>query len=169
MFRNLIGQSENRRRPRRHVPEVSRLEGRVVLSAFHPHAAVPHHAAVHATRVHRAAHPARTGLNTMQVTVLGSHAASTTTTANPTPLAPGEFGPNSPYPFAGYRPGGFYLHAFTPSTSAPASTATVTNATGASSTSTDGTATLTPLAPGEFGPNSPYPFAGYRPGGYFLH
>jgi hypothetical protein len=132
------------RAPRRvFAPQVAALEGRVLLSTLHRH----HHAVHH--RVHHHVN-----------TVAEIAASAAPAPASLTPLAPGQFGPNTPYPFAGIRPGGFVLKSV-PATAAPAAPAVDPPA-------TTSTAAVTPLAPGQFGPNTPYPFGGIRPGGYVL-
>jgi hypothetical protein len=80
------GRTERRDGRRACRPEAAPLEGRALLSGFFAHAAPVEHAAL----VHRPI------LNAAVGTV--------------TPLAPGQFGPNSRYPFAGIR-GGSGIHA----------------------------------------------------------
>lgn len=119
MFRNTLRnlmahRDKGVRRARRQVPEVVPLEGRALLSAVGMHAPRAHAALVHrlaarhASVVHHIAalRAARHGFNTMQVTVL-STAADTPTPI--TPLQPGQFGPNTPFPFPGIRDGGALL------------------------------------------------------------
>lgn len=127
MFRNSLA------RRRRSVPECTLLEGRTLLSGVHAHLATHAHAALAARHVHRAPiHHA----STMQVNVMSSAPVS----ANPpvTNVAPAADPP------------------------AASSADPVTIGSGSN------TATITPLAPGQFGPNSTYKFPGYRPGGGIL-
>ena len=126
------------------MPQVGMLEGRALLSTMHPYARIAP-AAMH-----------------WQAAWSNWRASA----ATGTPLAPGQFGPNTPYPFAGVRPGGYVLRSFSPTGGFTGGAATPQ--TSSSAANSNAATMVTPLAPGQFGPNTPFPFAGVRPGGYVL-